>query len=142
MPTMARPTSPGSISAGDSSRKIRPDSRRSPKLAHSINPATPRPASGSKRSHPVTMISPAATAVPAKAARSVAKWTYAPRTFRAAMARGREDPGGQEVDRRARQRDGEDEPGVDVRRRGEPASGRVDDPESREPQRHAVDLRR
>jgi hypothetical protein len=64
------------------SSRIRVESRSSDQLDQKIRPATTRLATGSARSQPVTRMIPPAIAVPAKAARSVARCRNAPRTFR------------------------------------------------------------
>ena len=83
----ARPRAPdrprrGRCLGGETSRKMRVDSRSSPKARPEHERATTRPAIGSKRSQPVTRMSAPATAVPTNAARSVATCRNAPRTFR------------------------------------------------------------
>jgi len=57
---------------------MRPDSRRSDHAAANMSPATRSEASGSKRSQPVSRISPAATAVPTKAEQCAAQWAKGP----------------------------------------------------------------
>src|SRR5581483_11242436 len=79
---IARPTVSGWMFSGATSRKIRVDSRSSPKAPQNISAATTSPAIGSNRSHPVARIRPPTTAVPANAARSVTTCRNAPRTFR------------------------------------------------------------
>src|SRR5205085_6852468 len=80
--TIRRPTASGSISPGEPSMKIRVDSRRSAALDQKTSAATARLAIGSNRSQPVARTSAPATAVPAKAARSVATWRKTQHTFR------------------------------------------------------------
>ena len=84
--------------------------------------------SGRSRFQPVTRTSPPAIAVPTKAARSVATWRNAPRTFRLVAVGPREHERRGEVDGDAGERDDEHDAAVHVRRRDEAADAGVDDP--------------
>ena len=79
--SIAWPISLGS--SGETSSRIRVDSRSSMKLDQKISAATTRLATGSARFQPVASTTAPATAVPTKAARSVATCRKAPRDVQA-----------------------------------------------------------
>ena len=113
------------------SRKMRPDSRRSDQLERTISAATSRPAIGSKRFQPVARTSAPATAVPTKAARSVATWRNAPRTLRPVRSARARTSVAARLTRDAGERDPSTIAAVHGRRSDEPADGGVDDPARR-----------
>ena len=119
--SIAWPISRGS--SGETSSRIRVDSRSSARLDQKISAATTRLATGSARFQPVARTIAPAIAVPAKAARSVATCRKAPRMFRLSRLGRVQQRGRDEVDGDPGQRDDEHDAAAHLGRVDQAAHG-------------------